>query len=405
MTEAPETIQEHFLHTNYRSAEQLVRISNYLAENFVTKTHEPSIPARPLGKGTLTIKDFPDSDKEFNNIAQEIQRKVRTGRNYSDFAVLARTNKTLLDIEAACFANRVPYHLKHDNRSTTKQSTFLVMAAYYALVLNARDVLAYTKILGSIKGIGEQLLTKFTIAARHEFERNPKANVFSIPVRQIAGLSVAQVKTVERHRDRILVPFIDKALGKGYQIPDLSSEIRSLYDMFGAFEGDDSEKEFGWKFADQAFQKVCRTLDQIHYTLMEDQSYKELSGIGKIDYIHSILALGNDDKEPDDVDADQQGRRSEVTLATIHAFKGREAPVVFVANLCSLSNPKLDPEEENLCATYVAVTRAQDELHLSSSALGKSYNGQWIPTKLNMELLMYKAATERYLKGAKGVKT
>jgi len=400
MTEPVSMIHEHFLHKNYRSVEQLVQISNRLAENFRTKTHEPSIPTRPIAKGTLTIREFPNSDLEYNHIANEIQAKVMAGKKYSDFAILARTNKCLLDIESACIGARVPYHLKHDSRSTTKQSTFLVMAAYYALVLNPKDLLAYLKILASIKGYGEKVVEKIELFAKNFLEFNPRENLFTMPIRQIPGISALQMKTAEVHRDRVLRPFVEKAL-RGYQIPDLSHEIRSLHATFGSFDGDESIHDLYWKFKETALQTVCRTLDQIHRSLMEDAEYKKISGVDKIAYIHSILALGSDDKEADDADDEIGDKRSEVTLATIHAMKGKEAPIVYVANLRGISNPKPDPEEENLCCLYVAVTRAQDELHISSSEQARNFKGVFSNTKPNIELMMYKDATGRYLRDAK----
>lgn len=387
---------EHFLHFNYRSVEQLVHFSNLFAENFKTRTHEPSIPVRSIGKGVLNIREYPNSDSEFYHIAKDIHEQVRKGRKYSDFSILTYTNRALNDIESALLAERIPYHLKYDARSTTKQSTFRVAAAHYALVLNPRDLVAYSEILESIRGIGDKFIGKLNECLRGSFGNDMTADIFNTSIRQFSTLPIGQVKVVEAHREKILEQFVKKARQNLWSVPDLSHELRSLYARYGAFEGDSSIREFQWQFTETALQKVTRTLDQIYCSLNEDPEYKDLSEIDKMAEIHSIFTIGTDD-DPDD---DEKETKSEVMLSTIHGMKGREAAIVYVANLCGLAIPKADPNEEAVCCFYVAVTRAKDQLNLSSSAYAKNYKGVLTQTRPNIHLSKYLAAAAAYKKRA-----
>jgi DNA helicase II / ATP-dependent DNA helicase PcrA len=78
---------------------------------------------------------------------------------------------------------------------------------------------------------------------------------------------------------------------------------------------------------------------------------------------------------------DKDGRGETVTLMTIHAAKGLEFPVVFVAGMeegifPSLRDGDLDGEvEEERRLAYVAFTRAKDRLVLTWAKTRRSYDG------------------------------
>jgi len=77
---------------------------------------------------------------------------------------------------------------------------------------------------------------------------------------------------------------------------------------------------------------------------------------------------------------EKDGRGESITLMTIHAAKGLEFPVVFLAGMEDGTFPALrdgdlsDELEEERRLAYVAITRARDRLVLSWARLRRSYD-------------------------------
>ena len=87
---------------------------------------------------------------------------------------------------------------------------------------------------------------------------------------------------------------------------------------------------------------------------------------GLFQYLNRITLLSRDDM-------DEEGNRGKVNLMTIHASKGLEFPVVFIAGVEEGLIPhqrSLDEDEKNIEEErrlfYVAITRAREKLILSS---------------------------------------
>ena len=402
---ATQEVSAHYLRTNYRSKRQLVELANIFASGFVTKAATPSIPHHDAASDVLKIQLYDTTYQENKAIARQIADSVRSGkRKFSDFAVLTHTNRALLDLEAAFIAERVAYHLKHDNRSTTKQSTFRVAAAYYALAINSRDISALCEVLEPIKGLGDKFLLKLQTKLNRLFEQDPTLTLHNFTMDQLPDINPAQTqfKLMSLLLEKMVRPFVKQIKGGQLSIPELNVELRALYEEFGNFDGDQNPapgKTFEWQFSAEALRKVCRTLDQIYHTLMEDVEFATLPEPHKVAAIHSILALGSDDSSQEDLDDDYvapESKKDRVTLATGHAFKGKQAPVVYVSNLNGLAPPKEDPDEEARCWFYVAITRPQEQLILTASQQAPNFKGQLMETKKNILLDEFVAAVRQW---------
>jgi superfamily I DNA/RNA helicase len=188
--------------------------------------------------------------------------------------------------------------------------------------------------------------------------------------------------------DRILLPFLRDARSGQFGIPHLNQHLRTAYIVHGLFEGQENQlpRQFGWQFSELAWQKVTRTLATIYQSLVEDEDFRQLSELQRIAMIHGLLALGSDERAGEsleDVYEEEQDKSNRVTLATGHAFKGKQARVVYVTALRDLSPPKPDPHEEARCWFYVVITRAQDKLILSAAEQARNYQQQFQPTRDN----------------------
>jgi DNA helicase-2/ATP-dependent DNA helicase PcrA len=406
-------VHSHQLRTNYRSASQIVDLANLFALRFTSKANAPSYPFRDKGRNTCGIRTYADSTEEYKAIAVDISTQIRTGeRGYADFAVLTRTNNTLLELEASFIAMRIPYNLKKDNKATTRQSTFRVLAAHYALVLNPRDSSSFCELLEPVKGLGDKFLQALQSRLNAIFARDPKATVMNVSVEQMAAganPSQKQWSTLINMREKMLRPFLMKAATGKTTVPDLSADLRAMYSRFGNFEiGEgygtpDITKEFDWQFTLYAFDKVIKTLDNVYLTLQDEEDFAILGEQEKIATIHGILALGSDDGTDDDLEELADGKKVKkprVTLATGHAFKGKQAPVVYVAALRGRTPiDPYDPNEEDRCWFYVAITRPEDRLILTCSEMSPDYTGRLRKTYTNPLLEEMQECMERYRGG------
>lgn len=411
-----QTVSPHYLRTNYRSKKQLVELANIFASGFTTKAATPAIPHHESASDVLKIQLYDTTYQENKAIARQIADLVRTGkRKFSDFAVLTHTNRSLLDLEAAFIAERVAYHLKHDNRSTTKQSTFRVAAAYYALAINSRDISALCEVLEPIKGLGDKFLLKLQTRLNQLFTQDPTLTLHNFTMDRLPEVNPAQTqyRLMAALLEKMVRPFVKQIKSGQHSIPELNVELRTLYEQYGSFDGDGeggnrgdtAGKTFEWQFSQTALQKVCRTLDQIYHTLMEDVEFASMPEPHKVAAIHGILALGSDDSSQEDLDDDYvapESKKDRVTLATGHAFKGKQAPVVFVSNLNGLAPPKEDPDEEARCWHYVAFTRASEQMILTAALRAPNFKGQLMDTKPNLYLEEFIANARAYKQSGSG---
>lgn len=393
-------VHSHYLKTNYRSKAIIVELANLFAEGFTTKANEPSLAFHDNGKSPVAVRGYHSRVEENNATADAIVESVRKdGRKFSDHTIIARKNRQLIDLEASLIAKRIPYHLKHDKKATTKQSTFRVIAAYYAIALNPRDVHAFCEVLEQVKGLGDKTIQKLQVRFNDLFQKNPQLTLERFSVEEhlpdVNG-SMAQYKQMAALLDLFLKPFIKMARSGQYTLPQLSEELQSLYRQYGSFEDEpfiqESSKIFQWPFLDGTLTKVCRTLEQIYMSLQEDPDFASQTEPQKIAALHSILQLGEDDSSAEDLEEDfvpGKAKKDRVTLTTGHAYKGKQAPIVFVVNQQDYRPIIDDPDEEERCWFYVAITRAQERLIVTYSHTAQSYANRDINLQTNMYLEEY----------------
>ena len=98
-------------------------------------------------EGSKVVYARLDDDRmEAGYIAQEIDRLMRSGRKYSDFAILYRTNAQSRTFEDALSRKDIPYRVvggvRYYDRAEIKD-----MVAYMRLVANPADELALMRVI------------------------------------------------------------------------------------------------------------------------------------------------------------------------------------------------------------------------------------------------------------------
>ena len=335
------------LEQNYRSTQRIVQAANSLI-----KKNERQIPKDVYSRNSegekIILKQAYSDREEAAIVCNDIKRLKRENRyEYSDFAVLYRTNSQSRSIEEALRKENIPYRI-YGGLSFYQRKEIKDVIAYFRMVINPDDEEALKRIINyPIRGIGSTTVDKIsTCASTHGVSF---WKVISNPLTY--GLSV----------------------NKGTM-----SKIMQFYTMINSFIGR-SETMDAFQLGEMIVKESGITADIFSESGPEGMARQEnldefMGGIQVFvegrreegrgdevslsDFLQEVSLLTDADKEGDN-DAPR------VSLMTIHSAKGLEFGTVFVVGVeenvfpSPLSiNSKRELEEERRLL-YVAITRAE----------------------------------------------
>ena len=335
------------LEQNYRSTQLIVQAANSLI-----RKNERQIPKDVFSKNDegekLTLKPAYSDKEEAMIVCKDIQRiKRQEDCQYSDFAILYRTNSQSRSFEEQLRKENIPYRI-YGGLSFYQRKEIKDVIAYFRLVANPNDEEALKRIINyPTRGIGDTTLNKIVAAAAAYgvslWTVISQPVLFHLDVaRATAGKLEAFRQLVEGWIDR--VPNED-AYQLGHSIimeSGISKEIYSSRDPEDISRQENLEEFLGGM---QDFVESRREED------MGDQ-------VALGDFLQEVALLT-------DLDSDKEADQPKVSLMTIHSAKGLEFPTVFVVGLeenifpspmCTNSIRELEEERRLL---YVAITRAE----------------------------------------------
>jgi DNA helicase-2/ATP-dependent DNA helicase PcrA len=161
------------LERNYRSTTPILQAASSVIRNNKGRLGKTLIAER--GGGKLPVLAFlPNQDEEAAFVAHVIESSINPpamkkrealGGNYSDWAVLYRTNAQSLGFETEFLRRRIPYRvvgsLKFYDREEVKDSLALL-----SLLVNPRDLVAFQRMVNKpSRGIGAVTLDKIIASA------------------------------------------------------------------------------------------------------------------------------------------------------------------------------------------------------------------------------------------------
>ena len=335
------------LEQNYRSTQLIVQAANSLI-----KKNERQIPKDVYSKNDvgerLTLKPAYSDREEAIIVCQDIKHIRREdGCEWSDFAILYRTNSQSRSFEEQMRKDNIPYRI-YGGLSFYQRKEIKDVIAYFRLVSNPDDEEAFKRIINyPTRGIGGTTIEKIIRAATDYGVSLWK--VISEPMLFPLDVSKGTMTKIEKFRelvqgwrDRLQT---EDAYVLGHDII-MSSGISA--DIYGGRNPEDiSRQENLEEFLSgiQDFVESRREED------MGDQVYLP-------DFLQEVALLT-------DLDSDNGDDNDKVTLMTIHSAKGLEFPTVFVVGLeenifpspmCTNSMRELEEERRLL---YVAITRAE----------------------------------------------
>ncbi len=341
------------LERNYRSTQNIVAAANSLMKHNVRQIPKDVYSENTTGD-KVTLKSAYSDKEEAIIVCNDIKSiKALDHDDYSDFAILYRTNSQSRSFEEEMRKQNIPYRI-FGGLSFYQRKEIKDIIAYFRLVANPADEEAFKRIINyPARGIGSTTVNKIADAARTH-----SVSFWSVILDPVSnGLAVNKGTIAKLNSFRNLISsYLEKVSERdvfqlGQEIIQTSGIFRDIYDSKDpeAIARQENLEEF---------------LNGMQDFVEERKEEGRETEIYLTDYLQDVTLMSDLDSEGD---ADQ----SRVSLMTIHSAKGLEFPIVFVVGLeenifpspMSANSPRGLEEERRLL--YVAITRAEKRCFLT----------------------------------------
>ncbi len=343
------------LEQNYRSTQTIVEAANSLIKH--NRNQIPKDVFSENAKGEKIQYKPAYSDKEEAAIvAKDVKRiKREDGCQYSDFAILYRTNAQSRSFEEEFRKQGIPYRI-YGGLSFYQRKEIKDIIAYFRLVANPDDEEAIKRIINyPARGIGATTVMKIADCAH----QNQVSFWEVIGAPEQYGLAVNKGTMNKLETFRLLISsFIERAQTTDvYELGDaIIKESGISQDIMSGKDADDLARQ-------ENLEEFLSGMSAFVEERREEGRFDELF---LKDYLQDVALL---------TDADSDGDKDEprVSLMTVHAAKGLEFPTVFVVGLeenifpSPLSAASLRELEEERRLLYVAITRAEKHCILTNA--------------------------------------
>ena len=343
------------LEQNYRSTQTIVEAANSLIKH--NRNQIPKDVFSENAKGEKILYKPAYSDKEEAVIVAKDVKRIRRedGCQYSDFAILYRTNAQSRSFEEEFRKQGIPYRI-YGGLSFYQRKEIKDIIAYFRLVANPDDEEAIKRIINyPARGIGATTVMKIADCAH----QNQVSFWEVIGAPEQYGLAVNKGTMNKLETFRLLISsFIERAQTTDvYELGDaIIKESGISQDIMSGKDADDLARQ-------ENLEEFLSGMSAFVEERREEGRFDELF---LQDYLQDVALL---------TDADSDGDKDEprVSLMTVHAAKGLEFPTVFVVGLeenifpSPLSAASLRELEEERRLLYVAITRAEKHCILTNA--------------------------------------
>jgi DNA helicase-2/ATP-dependent DNA helicase PcrA len=356
------------LERNYRSTQRILRVASALIAHNVRRKEKGLYTENGPGEPVRLIT-YANHREEAADIAARIAGEIRSGRRRAgDFAVFYRTNALSRALEFALRDQGVAYQMVNGLEFLQRKEIKDILG-YLQLVNNPRDENALRRVINTpARGIGPATIERL---AAHATRHGTSLLEAARGVRGVAAISARIAKLVHG-----FVALFDRlaAVADG-PIEELLGTVltETAYEdqWLNSTDPEDDERRANVR----ELLTVAREFDERH------------PGTGHLEAFLEETALVNDTD-------DWETTPDRVTLMTLHASKGLEFPVVFIVAVeegllpheRSQGEPGQLEEERRLF--FVGITRAQEELQISTAA-ERDFRGarkMTVPSPFLMEL-------------------
>ncbi len=333
------------LEQNYRSTKTILAAADGVIKNNKRQIRKTLWTENSEGE-SITLLECEDEKEEGSRIVHHLQHDGRKYKiSFNQIAVLYRTNAQSRSIEDAMRRAGIPYVIVGGVEFYRRKEIKDVLA-YLRVIANPKDEESLLRIINTpTRGISQ-----LTVARLREAAIARRCDLFTI---------VSQVEKVSDLSDRARASaqnfsqMISKYIGMKTQM-SASELARAVVDEIGILR---ELKEEGTPEAIARWENVQELLSAItEYCAEKPSATLE-------NFLEEVSLIADVDRWDD--------QRNAVTLMTLHAAKGLEFPVVFVAGLeeglfpISVASMDQSEIEEERRLFYVGITRAMKKLYFS----------------------------------------
>lgn len=343
------------LEQNYRSTQTIVEAANSLIKH--NRNQIPKDVFSENAKGEKIQYKPAYSDKEEAAIVAKDVKRIRRedGCQYSDFAILYRTNAQSRSFEEEFRKQGIPYRI-YGGLSFYQRKEIKDIIAYFRLVANPDDEEAIKRIINyPARGIGATTVLKIADSAHQN--QVSFWEVIGAPERYGLAVNKGTMNKLETFR-LLISSFIERAQTTDvYELGDaIIKESGISQDIMSGKDADDLARQ-------ENLEEFLSGMSAFVEERREEGRFDELF---LQDYLQDVALLT-------DADSDGDKDKPRVSLMTVHAAKGLEFPTVFVVGLeenifpSPLSAASLRELEEERRLLYVAITRAEKHCILTNA--------------------------------------
>lgn len=336
------------LEQNYRSTSNILNAANAVIAN--NEGRKDKRLWTENGEGSkINYTVYETEYEEAHGAVNIILEKTIEGRPYSDMAILYRTNAQSRAIEEKLVYANIPYKLVGGTGFYNRKEIRDIVA-YLKLLSNNSDEVSFSRIINVPKrGIGQTSIAKIRELSTE------------------AGVSMYDFCKDEANRG--LLGRAAEKIGGFIELMESLVPVAESGDLEQLYEDIMEKTGYRNELQIERTDEAAARLDNLEelknkiVSYMEEAEEPTLMGL-----LEDISLVADTDDSAEDTD-------NKVTLMTLHSAKGLEFPIVFITGMeerlfpsgmaMDSDDPDAVEEERRLC--YVGITRAKEELYLSSA--------------------------------------
>ena len=340
------------LEQNYRSTQTIVCAANSLIEKNQRQIRKEVFSEKERGEAIGVFQAYSDVEEGDIVINKIKDLRRRHDYEYSDFAILYRTNAQSRIFEETLRKNGMPYKI-YGGLSFYQRKEIKDVVAYFRVTVNPADEEAFKRIINyPARGIGDTTLGKIIEAATGN--NTSLWNVLCDPLAYQLSINKGTHTKLQEFRE-LIESFRDRlGTDNAYQI---GTDIIRRSGIMTDIHADNSPESLSRQ---ENIEELVNGLQDFCALRMEEGS----TDISLSDYLSDIALLTDQDSDKDDEGA-------KVVLMTVHSAKGLEFRNGFVVGMAenlfpgSMAGDSPRAMEEERRLFYVAITRAEEHCYLS----------------------------------------
>lgn len=330
------------LEQNYRSTGTILKAANSVIENNDERVDKVLYSNKGDGE-LITYYEANDDADEANFIASTIKNEAV---DYSNYAILYRTNAQSRSLEEACISRGIPYRifggLKFYDRKEIKDAI-----AYLKLIHNLNDSQSLKRVINVPKrSIGDT-----TIKHLQDYATEHDMSLYGA-IMEIENIDTIQNRAKTKLTDFVKVIHYFKDIQPKYPLHEFLSMLVERTGYVRELKEENTPES-------EARIENLQELVNVASSFVPEEDDNILG-----EFLAQVSLVS-------DLDGADENMSNTVTLMTLHSAKGLEFPTVFMAGLddgifpsARSSNTTSELEEERRLM-YVGVTRAEEKLYIT----------------------------------------